>query len=136
MKRKAESAWVEDVDSDTEEVLEGTRLSASIFVSAESFEARRKSRRTSDKDSVQNPQNSSSLGLMLDFIREHAGKSEGDNSAELLTILACQYDDNDTVWKDCKSAMRNCRVFYFAGKACLTNHLSETEETNILTLHA
>lgn len=132
MKRKAESAWFEDVDSDTEEVVEDTRSSASIFVPAESFQARRKSRRNSDRDNVQSSQSSSSLGLIFDLIQEHAGNSDGD----WLTILACRYDDNAAVWQDCQSAMKNCRVFYLAGKTCLTNHLSILSVSSILTLDA
>ena len=136
MKRKAESACVKDVDSDTEEVLEDTRLSASIFVPAESFQARRKSRRTSDKDNVQGSQSSRSLGPLLDHIQGHASKLDGDNSVEPLTVLACRYDDNATVWKNYDSAMKKCRVFYVAGNACLSNNLSSPRAISILILHA
>lgn len=112
MKRKAESAHIGDVDSGTEQVLEDTRLNASIFLPAEGSRARRRARQSLDKDNVQSTHWSRSLGPMLNLLQEHAPKQD----EELLTILAGKYHDNAAVWKDCEVAMTNCRVFYFAGK--------------------
>lgn len=112
MKRKAESAYIEDMDSGTEQVLEDTRLNASIFLPAEGSRARRRARQSLDKDNVQSSHWSRSLGPLLNLLQEHAPKQD----EELLTILAGKYHDNAAVWKDCELAMKNCRVFYFAGK--------------------
>jgi hypothetical protein len=111
MKRKAERAFVEDVDPNTDEIIKGSRVSASIFLPMENSRARRNARRSlPDQIEVQDRESHESRGLIRDIISKHTGETG------LLTILAGKHDDNATVWRNLGNTPQNHRVFYFAGK--------------------
>ena len=108
MKRKAQSACVEDVDSETEEVIPETQTRASISPPEHESRARRKSWRKSGQK-LQESQDSTYLGSILDVITQNS--LGGDN----LTFIAGKYDDNEIEELSQRSSdqeIRNHRVFY------------------------
>jgi hypothetical protein len=110
MKRKVQSASVEDVDPQTEEPILGTSNSASISPPAEESHSRRKAWRQSGQH-LYECRDSEDLGLVLDVL------SNADQ--DILTIIAGEHDDNGAVWAPFeaaakKSGKRHC-VFYLSG---------------------
>jgi hypothetical protein len=111
MKRKLQSAYLEDVDPRTEEPIRSTRNSASIFPSAHESHLRRKKWRKSGEQHLFECRDSEDLGSVLDVISK--------TKENILTIIAGEYDDNKEVWEECEKASREqgkkLRIFYWHG---------------------
>jgi hypothetical protein len=99
MKRKVQSACVEDVDPQTEEVIQGTQNSASIYAPAEESRERRKAWRKSGQH-LYECRDSEDLGPMLEFISNYKGQ-------DTLTIIAGKHDDNKAVWAEYEEVSKN-----------------------------
>lgn len=112
MKRKVQSACVEDVDPQTDEVIQGTRNSASLFPLADESRERRKEWRKSGEH-LYECRDSQDLGPFLEYISKHDGE-------DLLTIIASDHDDNKEVWSEYEEVARKSskkhRLFYYQGK--------------------
>jgi hypothetical protein len=111
MKRKVQSACVEDTDPQTEEPIPSTQNSASISPSAQESYLRRKLWRESGQQHIYECRDSQDLGPVLDMI------SQSDQ--EILTIIAGLHDDNAEIWAECEASARKSgkkyRIFYLQG---------------------
>ncbi len=102
---------MEDVDSETEEIIQGTQNSASIFSSFEQASERRRVWRKS-QGKFYECQESKFLGSVLDIISQ-------SREEDFLTINAGKHDDNPAVWKDCEESKKKHRIFYWPGRISL-----------------
>lgn len=111
MKRKVQSACVEDADPQTEEPIFGTQSSASTSPSAQESHLRRKTWRKSGQQHIYECRDSEDLGSVLDLISQ--------TDQDVLTILAGAHDDNAEIWAECESSARKSgkkhRFFYLQG---------------------
>jgi hypothetical protein len=128
MKRKSQSACVEDVDPQTEEPILGTQSSASISPPAHESHLRRKIWRKSGQH-LYECRDSEDLGLVLDVISK--------TDQEILTVIAGEHEDNKEVWEECQRASRESgkklRVFNLPGMVFQASTLviNMTQYTNV-----